>query len=201
MPQRAVHHDDVLHIAERMFHTDATVDMDALAARVAVSRATLYRIVGSRERLLGDVLWWQGQRVMAHVERHLVARGPERLVQLAREFNDKLISYAPLRQFLREQPDLAHHVLFLPEARVHSRFVALWRDLFTEAASRGELTLPMDVDELAFIWVRTGESMLYADLMSGLEPRPELAERMQRLLLTSPAPVTAPAPRLAEELT
>jgi AcrR family transcriptional regulator len=191
MPQRVLDHERVLHAAERMFHHTASVDMDDLATKLAISRATLYRIAGSRERLLGDVLWLQGQHVMEHAERQVTAYGAERLVQLARTFNERLVAYGPLRQFLREQPVLAHHVLFLPEARVHSRFVARWRALFTEAEARGELVLPFDVDELAFLWVRTGESMLYADLMSGLEPRPELAERMQRLLLvTEPAPAT-----------
>lgn len=168
-----------------MFDANGTVDLAQLAQRLAVSRATLYRVIGSRERLLGDVLWWQGQHVMGYAAAQVAGlTGAERLVQLARVFNARLISYGPLRQFLREEPVLAHHVLFLPEARVHTRFVALWRDLFVEAAARREITLPFDVDELAFLWVRTGESMLYADLMSGLEPRIELAERVQRLLLT-----------------
>src|SRR3954452_7556512 len=138
MPQRVVEHAAVVRAAERMFDADACVDMELLAARVGVSRATLYRVVGSRERLLGDVLWWQGQQVMAHALRRVagiagaerlgaLARGVhERLVQLARAFNERLIGYEPLRRFLREDPVLAHHVLFLPEARVHSRFVALW---------------------------------------------------------------------------
>ena len=184
---RVVAHEDVLRVAERMFDADGRVDLAELADRLAVSRATLYRVIGSRERLLGDVLWWQGQRVMDYAATRVAAvSGAERLVQLARVFNERLISYGPLRQFLREDPVLAHHVLFLPEARVHTRFVARWRDLFVEAAARGEITLPFDVDELAFLWVRTGESMLYADLMSGLEPRVELAERVQRLLLLVP---------------
>lgn len=184
MGGRIVAHADVLRVAERMFDAEGGIDLPDLAARMLVSRATLYRVIGSRERLLGDVLWWQGQQVMQYAARRVESlSGAERLVALAREFNARLISYEPLRRFLREEPVLAHHVLFLPEARVHSRFVALWRDLFAEAAARGEITLPFDVDELAFIWVRIGESMLYADLMSGLEPKVELAERMQRLLL------------------
>lgn len=185
MGGRVVAHADVLRAAERMFDADGRVDLHELAAQLLVSRATLYRVIGSRERLLGDVMWWQGQQVMSYATARVASlSGAERLVQLARAFNERLISYQPLRQFLREDPVLAHHVLFLPEARVHLRFVALWRDLFAEAAARGEITLPFDIDELAFIWVRTGESMLYADLMSGLEPKVELAERMQRLMLS-----------------
>ena len=41
MPQRVLDQDRVLRAAERMFHHTASVDMDDLAARLAVSRATL----------------------------------------------------------------------------------------------------------------------------------------------------------------
>jgi AcrR family transcriptional regulator len=181
--QRVLSQERAVRAAERMFHAHAQVDMHALAAELGASRATLYRVAGSRERLLGDVLWWQGSRLMERCAAEVTGSGAERMVQLAKTFNTQLVGYEPLRRFLREQVLLAHHVLFLPEARVHSRFVRLWRDLFSAAAERGELVLPFDVDELAYVWVRTGESMLYADLMSGLEPKVELAERVQRLLL------------------
>ena len=36
--------------------------MDELAHELAVSRATLYRAVDGRDRLLGDVLWFLAER-------------------------------------------------------------------------------------------------------------------------------------------
>ena len=142
MPHRVVDHDRVLRAAERMFDADGGVDMEELSRRLGISRATLYRVVGSRERLLGDVLWWQGQRLMDHVAGQVTAAGAERLVQLARAFNERLIAYPALRRFLRSDPVLAHHVLFLPEARVHSRFVALWRELLVGFQKFSPITRP-----------------------------------------------------------
>lgn len=181
---RVVSHDQVLTVALRCFHERSTLDMEQLAAELSVSRATLYRVVGSRERLLGDVLWHQGSRAMHRYldEDHEV--GAERFLWLAESFNRGLIGYAPLRRFLREEPDTAYRVLFMPEARVHSRFVLLWRDLFAGAEARGEIALPFEAGELAYVWVRIGESMLYADLLAGLEPKVELARRVQSLLLS-----------------
>ncbi len=183
--RRVLSHDHLVDEAERWFHQHAGIDMEALAAHLAVSRATLYRVAGSRERLLGEVLWRQGSRAMTRNARIVGGAGAERLVSLARHFNDGLVSYTPVRRFMHEDPVTAFRVLFMGEARVHARFVQMWRELFREAEQAGELELPFDVDELAFVFVRLGESMLYADLLSGLEPNVELCARMQLLLLTA----------------
>src|ERR1700758_1065955 len=43
--------------ARRRFERCERLDMQALAAELAISRATLYRWTGDREQLLGDVIW------------------------------------------------------------------------------------------------------------------------------------------------
>src|SRR5437016_13844445 len=43
--------------ARRMYLKGQRVDMLALAAQLGVSRATVYRWTGHRERLLADILW------------------------------------------------------------------------------------------------------------------------------------------------
>jgi AcrR family transcriptional regulator len=191
---RVVSHEQVLTLALRRFHEHSSVDMEALAVELAVSRATLYRVVGSRERLLGDVLHAQGSRAMSRYLSEVAVTGPARFLWLAERFDRGLIAYAPLRRFLREDPDTAYRVLFMPEARVHTRFVQLWRGLFAEAEQRGEIRLPFDVDDFAYVWVRMGESMLYADLLAGLEPKVELSGRVQRLLLLSSGTSSDAAP-------
>src|SRR3954467_10934199 len=56
-PRRAVSREQVTAGACRLFLERGTVDMDELALRLAISRATLYRVVHGRDQLLGDVLW------------------------------------------------------------------------------------------------------------------------------------------------
>ena len=48
-----------------------------------------------------------------------------------------------------------------------------------------EQDLPGDLDSLAYLYVRLRESILYADLLSGRSPDPEVAERAVRALLTA----------------
>lgn len=168
--------------ARRQFLARATLDMEALADELAVSRATLYRVVGSRERLLGEVVWHLGARTLERAVRETdpALRGADRVVEVSRRFNAYVVSFAPLRTFIRDEPVTAFHVLFMPTGQVHDRSVAAWRGLVEEAVERGEVTPPFDVDRLAYVLVRIGESMLYADLLSGREPDIELAAMLQR---------------------
>lgn len=160
--------------------------MNELARALNVSRATLYRVAGSRDRVLGDVLWSQGSRAMRRIVATTPGTGVDRLVAIAERFNHGLVAYRPLRRFVHEDPATAFRVLFMAEGRVHARFVRLWRDLLLTAERAGELRLPLDVDDAAYVFVRVGESMLYADLLIGREPDIEVSARVQRALLLYP---------------
>ena len=48
---------DALRLARRSWLAGERLDMGALAKELGVSRATLYSWVGSRERLIGEVIW------------------------------------------------------------------------------------------------------------------------------------------------
>ena len=48
---------DALELARRHWLAGERIDMGALARELGVSRATLYSWVGSKERLLGEVIW------------------------------------------------------------------------------------------------------------------------------------------------
>lgn len=180
---RVISYDEVVAAGQRLFHQSSGLEMDGLAQALSVSRATLYRVAGSRDRVLGDVLWAQGSRVMRQIVASTPGTGVDRIVAIAEQFNARLVAYQPLRQFIRDDSAAAFRVLFMAEARVHGRFVEMWRELLHSAEQAGELTLSLDVDDVAFVFVRIGESMIYADLLSGREPNLALAAKVQRALL------------------
>ena len=171
--------------AERSFAEDGDVDMDALARELSVSRATLYRVSGGRDRLLGDVLWSRGRRGMQRARQDARGTGPDLVIDLARRFNEGVVADVPLRAFLRADPATAFRVLFMPEGRVHTRFVEAWREVIGEQVDAGHLRLAMDLEELAYLFVRIGESVLYTDLLAGRPPDVRLAETVQRALLVA----------------
>jgi AcrR family transcriptional regulator len=182
---RVLSYADAFSRARTRFVADGTLDMASLARELSVSRATLYRVVGNRDRLLGDVIWDLGAGTLHRAIRETPAdrTGIDRIVETSKRFNEYVMAFAPLRHLLREEPLTAFRVLFSPAGGVHERAVAAWRAMLEAAVERGEIVPPFDVDRLAYILVRSGESMLYADLIAGREPDIELAAVVQRAVL------------------
>lgn len=180
---RVIDYAQALRCARRLFAETSGVDMDELAHRLSVSRATLYRVVGSRDRLLGDVLSHAGERMTQEAFDAAEGTGAERLLDAAARFNAAIVGAEPLRRLLRDDPATAFRVLFTPEPAVHRRAVQLWARLFAQARAEDGFTHPLGDEELAFVFVRIGESILYADLLADLEPDLALAAKVQRAVL------------------
>ncbi|WP_433360963.1 QsdR family transcriptional regulator [Actinoplanes sp. CA-142083] len=170
----------VVRGAVRQFQVRGSLDMDLLATQLAISRATLYRIVGSRDALLGDALWALGRRTLDRARAARKQSGVDGVIEVSRRFADRLWSARPMRRFVAEEPSTAARVLFTPSGEVHRRAVLAQRDIFVEAgvAAEGDL-LP-----LAFLYVRIMESVLYGELFSGRRVDFAVAERPLRALLS-----------------
>lgn len=156
--------------------------MTALADEIPVGRATLYRVVGSRDHLLGDVLWVLAQRTLDLVQREASATGVDRIIEMSRRFKQLTLDFEPMRAFLRTEPETAFRVLLTPAGRVSERVVGRWAEILRDAVERGEVALPFDVDRFAYIFVRIGEATLYSDVLAGIEPDLDVSEVVQRLL-------------------
>jgi hypothetical protein len=174
---------DVVRGGCRYFLRHGTLEMDALAGSLAISRATLYRVVHSRDRLLGDVLWKLGEQMLNRARAQRTEPGVEGVIGITRRFSGYLLRAEPFRAFLRAEPKTATRVLFTPSGGVHARAVAAQKEILAEAVRRGELCLLGDLDHLAYLYVRIIESTLYAELLTGQQPDLPLAERTLRSLL------------------
>jgi hypothetical protein len=182
-PRRVVSESDVVRGGCRYFLRHGTLEMDALAGTLAISRATLYRVVHSRDRLLGDVLWHLGEQMLNRARAERTETGVEGVIEITHRFCGYLLGAEPFRAFLRDEPKTATRVLFTPAGGVHARAVAAQKEIIQETARRGELHLVGDLDHLAYLYVRIIESSLYAELLTGQEPDLPLAERTIRSLL------------------
>jgi tetracycline repressor-like protein len=183
--RRVITYEEVVTGARRQFLREATVDMEALAADLAVSRATLYRVVEGRDRLLGDVLWSLGEELLWSARRRVTTRGVDAILEISRRFYESVVQAVPFRRFLASEPQTAVRVLFTPAGRVHERAVGAQKEIFVEAIRGSGVRLALDLDSLAYLYVRIFESMLYADLLSGRAPDLGLAERAARAILRS----------------
>ena len=57
------------------------------------------------------------------------------------------------------------------------------RELLADQVESGALDTPADLDDLAYVIIRIGESFLYSDVIIGSEPDVAKAGLMVRLLL------------------
>ncbi|AXB47930.1 QsdR family transcriptional regulator [Amycolatopsis albispora] len=183
MTGRVVSHEQVVRGACRFFLQHGGVDMDRLAASLAVSRATLYRVAHSRDSLLGEVLWRFTERLLALARRRRRHPGAEGVLEITRWFVGQLHTAVAFRAFLSSEPETAARVLFTTSGVVHRRVVAAHREILREA--HGDRPWPSTaLDQTAYLYVRVIESAVYAELLGGPAPDPELVERTARAVLT-----------------
>jgi AcrR family transcriptional regulator len=160
----------------RQFGDRSTLDMNDLAAELAVSRATLYRVAGSREALLGEVLWALTSRLFDQARAARTGTGVDGVLEVSQHFAGRMLASAPLREFLRREPEAASRVLFTPSAPVYRNVVAVQAAIFAECGLA-------DDPYLAFLYVHTVGAALYYDLFTGRRPDLGVVERALRALL------------------
>lgn len=174
---------DAFKLARRRFQASERVDMSAMAEALGVNRVTLYRWVGSRDRLLVEVIWSLARRTLDDIEAEVSERGAERVVQVVARFLDAVISNAGMQRWLAEEGEQAMRLLTRRETDFQPRLIDAMYELLREESDAGRLDLPVDLHEVAYVIVRLIESYTYLDLITGEQPDARRAESVVRLLL------------------
>lgn len=157
--------------------------MSALADELGINRVTLYRWVGSREKLLVEVVWSLGSRTLDDVSRGVQAKGANRIVQIVTRFLEAVISNPGMRRWLAEEGEFAMRLLTRHDTDFQPRLIDAIHELLQEEADAGRLELPVDLREVAYVIVRLIESYTYLDLITGEQPDARRAEPILGLLL------------------
>jgi AcrR family transcriptional regulator len=190
--QRALAHEDGPHrpnaldaffLARRKFLAAERIDMGGLASELGVNRLTLYRWVGSREQLLVEVIWSLGARTLEQIESDVRARGSERVVRVVVRFLDAVISNEGMQRWLAEEGEAAMRLLTRYDTGFQPRLIEAIYELLADEREAGQLDIPIDLRELAFVIVRLIESYTYLDLITGETPEAGRAEPVLRMLL------------------
>ena len=185
--KRVITYDDVILRGAVRFDATSTIDLVELASDLAVSRATLYRVIEGRDRVIGDVLWHFGEAHHRHAVTAATGVGVERVISALRAFGEAILGQTSFRGFITGEPDTATRVLLTPAGGVHESFVTANTALLRAAAHDDGLTLPFEADTTAYVVSRIYESMWYADLISGREPDLDVADGAVRAVLTGVA--------------
>jgi AcrR family transcriptional regulator len=170
------------------------VDMRGLAAELGMGRSSLYRKVGSRDQLLGAVLWYLTRRTIVRaVEASSGLGGPARVVAVVHHFLHDVHRQAALRRFLHEEPEAALRILTSKRGVVQQRVIAAVERLLAEEETDADARLTLDRATLAYVIVRIGESFLYADVIADNQPDVDRAVEVVAQLLGTAVPRFPPA--------
>ncbi len=185
-------------LARRKFLAPERIDMSALAQELGVNRVTLYRWVGSRDKLLVEVVWALTEETLELATSQTNAQGAERIVETVTRFLRLVIDNAGMQRWLSEEGEHAMRLLTRHDAGFQPRLIQAIEDLLKEEADR--LALSVDLHELAYVIVRLIESYTYLDLITGEAPdaepsRADPEDAAARRPLSGPRTRTAPSPR------
>jgi AcrR family transcriptional regulator len=177
---------DALRLARGRWLAGERLDMGALARELGISRATLYSWVGSKERLLGEVIWSFAEPAMGEARAAARGSGPHYVTEVIERYMAGAIAFPPLRRFIGQEPEYALKVLTSKHSPMQRRSIAAMRDLLEDQVQAGALEPPLDLDSLAYLIVRIAESFLYSDVITGSEPDVDKTADAVRVLLHAP---------------
>ena len=167
---------DAFRVARRWFMAGRRIEMQDLAAEVGVNRATLFRWVGGRDDLLGEILWSLAEPTLTAAVNAAEGNGAQRITAAIGNFAAMLDQADFLREFLRREPERALRILTTRAGTVQARLVAAIETLLNDELLQGNLRSQLPPRDLAYLIVRIVESFLYAEYITGEEPDIAMAE-------------------------
>lgn len=187
-PKRAVTPLDALDLATRKWLNGERLDIGRLARELGIGRATLFRWVGTREQLYGEVL----RKVYARQRTYLLetadGKGLDLLENIVKRNLEALAASVPLRRFIENDPEFAIRLLTSPHCSAQQHSVEVEVELLRRVLAEAKITPQLDVHSLAHIIVRIGEAFLYAGTIGGHRPDLENFVAAIRILASAQKP-------------
>ncbi|SFJ42065.1 QsdR family transcriptional regulator [Amycolatopsis sacchari] len=160
--------DAAVQLARRQFRSGTRIEMQALATELGVSRMTLNRWVGSRDRLLGEVNWSLARPTLDRCRKRTAATGVDAVADTLEGFIAAVLDAPYMRTFLQQEGEIALRILTTRSSELQHNFIA-----YVTGLLRDELPDPpggLPLEDLAYLVVRIAESFCYVDLITGGEP-------------------------------
>jgi len=173
---------DMFRLARKTFLAGQKLDMNQLALQLGIARATLYRWIGDRDRLLVDVIWSLTKQMLDRAAARAGGQGVERLVSIFGEQVEEIATAASLRSFLEHEGQAGYRLVTHPDG-VHGRLVQADIALIREEIEAGHYRPPSDLETLVEAMVSVGEHFLYSGLIGGFHPQADKARRAIALVL------------------
>lgn len=176
---------EAFKLARKYWLEGKRISLGDLAKELGVSRGTLYRWVGNKDLLIDEIIWSVAKPTLEEAIRKSPGKGVDHIVEVHRRFNTAILSSRPLQQFVDHDPSYALRILTRDARSAHERTIKAVAQHIEEQIAGGYLRLPIPAHDMATLIVRTGESLIYSDIISGRSPAIEQACAVTRILLTA----------------
>lgn len=181
---------DAIELARDRFLAGDRLEMQMLADELDVSRTTLYRWVGEREQLIGEVFGSLVDRWLELVEPEAEGEGSDRFLDLLRRFLEFAADSEPLTEFTQREPALAIRVLMDPDGPATAHANAALKRLLAEIDPSVAVS-----DQIANSIGLLARTLVWANIATGRQPDVDGAVELAGMLLEAaglPAPVRRP---------
>jgi AcrR family transcriptional regulator len=174
---------DAFAMAHSDFLAGRRIDLQSIAARLGVSRVTVYRWVGTREQLLVEVIWSLTERTLETEWDRLSPSTTTRVPDLLGHLLHAIWDQPGARCFLEQENPLAMNLLTLKRHGFQPRLLALIKLKLAEEVAAGLIDNPLPLDDLAYTVLRVTESFHFLPTITGEPADPDRATRVLTAIL------------------
>ncbi|MFI9407833.1 QsdR family transcriptional regulator [Nocardia sp. NPDC052316] len=185
--------EQVIALARQSFLAGERVDIQAIAAELGLSRASVYRWFGSREGVLGTVLAGEFAALLTRADARRRSTGARRILDVLYRVNRWMTDNVPFRRYFENEPLSGLRILTAGDGPVQPLVVTTVRELIARAEREDDYRPPVEPDLLAYALVRLGEAFLYNDNVAGIRGDVDRLHEVQAALLGIPEAITRPA--------
>ena len=144
------------------------IDIRAIAAELGIARPTIYRWLGSREDLIGEVLILAADPLLDEARASARGQGGRVLLDTFDRFNRSLADAPALRRFVEQEHDAALRIICSGAGRVQPHLVSRIAGLIEDEVRRGTYEPRVEPSTLGYAIVRLAEAFLFNDAVAGM---------------------------------
>jgi len=163
----AASREDVLDAALHRYLRGRRIDVQAVAAELGLGRTTIYRWFGSREALIGEVVFRAAEPLIEAARAGARGRGGAALLDTFDRLNRKLVDAPALLRFVEQERDAALRILTM-DGIPQRRMVGNITRLIENEVRIGAYTPPVEPATLAYAIVKLAEAFLFNDAAAGM---------------------------------
>lgn len=159
----AASRDQVLDAATYRYLRGQRVDVQAIAGELGLGRTTIYRWFGSREELIGEVVFRAAEPYIDAARAGARGRGGAALLDTFDRLNRSFAEAPALRQFVEREREVALRIITTSAGNFHPRMVARIVALIEDEVRAGAYDPPVEPETLGYAIVRLAEAFLFND--------------------------------------